>query len=577
MFVSNALFAQTDPVTIEVELSRSRVYVGDDLTYQVIVRGAENPPPPEVEFPSGVRAGYNGRSSHSFTTMRIINGRRQSVTDQRFSFQYTLTAIESGSIAIPSPKITINGQTITGQEISFDSALPTKSDSDEILITIERESIYLNETVEAECTWWIGNQTSDFSFASTMIPSTFQISPLEPPPGGQQTVRVIMNGEALIGVVMPGRHFGQDMTKLVFRFSVTPQEAGSFLLGPIRAVFTRHSGTGQNYRAYIESDSIPVVVKHVPIDGRPNGYAGAIGAYRVFTKASNSIVNVGDPIQLIYRVEGKEPMVGLNDAPNLAHLRGFKASSDGWRETLPKRSGIREFTTTIRAINAQVDEIPPIGFPSFHPETTSYQSYQSRPIPIVVQAVDVVTLSDAIVTGGLSVPNTSSSWEHIELTPLQPGLWAHGAASEILQENSFSYANLVRSPTVIAVAASGPVLFSITMLIGFVRNREHQQRRVLCRAYAHGRRLEKQGRTHESLCHYLAIALDMNPDSVAANDAFLLPINDECAQSTSQALSHGEAESCLNSSKNQETTPAVSSNLLRDIHTQVLHHRVEHT
>ena len=159
LFVSHSALAQATPVTVDVELSRSRVYVGDQLTYQVIVRGTDNPSSPQIEFPDSVRVSYNGRSSHSFTNMRIVNGKRQSVTDQRYSFQYTLTAVESGIITIPAPQITVNGQDITGQSSSFESTLPVHSDADEMLVFVERDKIYLNETVEVECTWWIGNQT----------------------------------------------------------------------------------------------------------------------------------------------------------------------------------------------------------------------------------------------------------------------------------------------------------------------------------------------------------------------------------------------------------------------------------
>ena len=580
LFVSHSALAQATPVTVDVELSRSRVYVGDQLTYQVIVRGTDNPSSPQIEFPDSVRVSYNGRSSHSFTNMRIVNGKRQSVTDQRYSFQYTLTAVESGIITIPAPQITVNGQDITGQSSSFESTLPVHSDADEMLVFVERDKIYLNETVEVECTWWIGNQTSDFSFASTKIPSSFQISPLAPPSGGEKTVRVTMNDIPLVGVVMTGQHFGQNMTKLVFRFSITPEETGSFHLGPIRAVFTRHSGTGQNFRAYIESESIPIQVQLVPSDGQPDGYAGAIGTYRVHTKASNSVVNVGDPIELTYRVVGDEPMAGLDDAPALNQLPGFsddfRASSEGWRESLPKKSGMREFTTTIRALNPEVDEIPAIGFSSFHPESNSYEIYQSSPIPIEVKAVEVVTLADAVVTGGLSGETISSpDVEHTELTPMQPGLWAHGSVAEILSERDYSYQALIRDPIVISATASGPILYAITMLLGVVRSRDKNHRRILCRAYAHSRQLEKQGQTYQSLRHYLATALDINTESIVSNDAFLLPIDRATAQRASDILSHDEAKPYLNS---ETHVPSITQapNLLKEIHTQILDHRLDH-
>ena len=121
---------QRDPVTVESEVSRLRVYVGDELTYQVIVRGADNPPMPEVEFPSSVVARYQGRSNQAFTSTRIINGRSRTVTDRRYSYQYALTAVDSGMLTIPAPVFEVDGQRYVGQAATFESLLPTRADTD---------------------------------------------------------------------------------------------------------------------------------------------------------------------------------------------------------------------------------------------------------------------------------------------------------------------------------------------------------------------------------------------------------------------------------------------------------------
>ena len=56
MMYSPLAMARNDQVSVEIELSRSSVYVGDELNYQIIVRGADNPTNPMVNFPDSINA-----------------------------------------------------------------------------------------------------------------------------------------------------------------------------------------------------------------------------------------------------------------------------------------------------------------------------------------------------------------------------------------------------------------------------------------------------------------------------------------------------------------------------------------
>lgn len=569
---ANSAFAQSDPVTIDVELSRKRVYVGDDLVMQVVVRGLENPAAPLIDFPESVRVVYNGRSSQSFTSLKVINGRRESVTDHLFRFQYTISVFEASQIEIPAPVIENLGQKYKGNATSFEAVFPTESTTDDIALEIMRSNIYLNESMEVECTWWISEETSELSFSSSLIPESFAIDPLEPPSGGQQRLRVMLNGEALIAVVMPGLYDGKEMTKLVFRFRLTPSQVGSFTLGPIRAVFTRRAGTGRNYRSYIETDPVSVAVEHVPAEGQPKGYEGAIGTYRVVTHASNTIVHVGDPITLTYQVFGDEPMFGIDRSPNLenqiAFQGQFKVASDGWRESKNRQSGMREFTTTIRPIHDRVTEIPPIGFSSFHPQSNSYEMSLSKSIPIDVQAVEVVTLSDAQVTGGLLNREDIANRDHVPLTKSHPGLWAHQTVDEILDEQAFSTLPSLMNPVSMSIAASGPTAFALSWIIVAFRRRGNQQSQVLCRAYRRCRKLKIAGKVEESFREYIAVVLSLNPDSVVAQDALMLPIHDVDARRVAEVLESQEYKKV--GDMDYRTDKPDIQGLLKSVHSQVL-------
>ena len=568
--------AQNNQVYVTTELSRERVYVGDEIIYQVIVRGGQSNSAPRVKFPDSVRAEFRGRSSHSSTGIRVINGRNRTVTDQNFSYQYRLTALEPGVVVIPAPSIEVNGQTYDGQEASFETVFPRESNDDEIEVSISRKQLYLNETAEVECVWWIANQTNEFSLSSTSIPESFQLRGLDPTTNGRQQVGFVIGDQQVIGVVDIGHHNGEELTKLSFRFSITPTQLGEFELGPIRAVFTRHEGTGNIYRAYTQADPIQIRVIDVPTQGRPSGYDGAIGTYWLDTTAANTKVNVGDPIGLTLRITGKEPMVGVNDAPDLNLLpefsEDFKVSSSGWREQLPRYDGMRVYETTIRALSDSVDEIPAITLPSFDPGTGDYKVYTSRPIPLEVSKVQVVTLSDALVTGGLESPDQQSeSIERVTLTDSMPGLWAHDSMEDMRDQTSFSLSQVMQDPVWIGVIASGPSVFLCSFVFVAARGRMDADARAINRAWRTSKGLDKKGQHAQALRTYLSAVLHINQDALVADDAKKLGLDPYDTQAVAQCLRaelapayQGDGEKQAGSNKDN-----VRTGLLTDIHTKI--------
>ena len=570
--------AQSDPVTVHAEVSRTRVYVGDELTYQVIVRGANNPPTPEVEFPDSVRARYQGRSNQAFTSTRVINGRSRTVTDRRYSYQYALTALDSGELTIPSPSVEIDGKRYVGPTTTFESLLPAEVEMDEMTISVERNDLYRNETVVVECSWWISAQTSGPSFSSSNLPRSFRITGLEPTSRGRDQISFELNGQQMLGILGTDSSDPLGRTRLIFRFSITPTETGTFDLGPIRAVFTRQANNGQGYKAYIESNAEQITVRDVPAEGRPEGYAGAIGAYQLKAQASNTVVNVGDPIVLTLKIESPEPMVGVDDAPDIARdLRftdRFKVSTDGWRELRPRQRGQRIYETTIRALNEHVDQIPPIKLPSFNPITGAYQVYQSNPIDLVVHPVQELTLSDAIITGDTAprMPQPQAV-ERAELTDAMPGLWAHGSADEILAQDGFSLADTLKHPGWIAALASGPAVFAFSLIIVVARGASDPQGRALHKAWKRSKALARQGKHAQAFRSYLAGALEINEDAVAAEDALGLPIDRDDAQLIAGLIADDEHGHYVGHDRQQEFSKPVPPGLLKQVHTQVKHHR----
>lgn len=570
--VALAQSGTNDQVTVDVVLSRSSVYVGDELAYQVIVRGAPPPQPPEVEFPDLVQAQFHGRSSQSFTSMQIINGVRRSVTDRSYIFQYTLTAMKEGRVEIPAPSVVVDGQRVMGEPTSFDSLLPVKSDQDALEIRLNRSRLYLNETVEVECVWWIAPNTSEFNLASSNIPDSFEVRAAQSQASGPNRVDFSLSGQSMTGIVDTDTRNGREMSRFTFRFTITPTQVGSFELGPMRSIFTRHTGTGNRFRAYVESNTIPLEVVEVPREGRPEHYSGAIGPYQLTARASNTNVNVGDPIKLTLRVQGDEPMVGINDAPDLSErpefAKRFKIDSEGWREVSPLKPGMRLYEITIRALDEDVSEIPTIDIPSFIPKTEQFTVFKTDPIPLAVTGVREVTLADAMVSRSNSEPRQAPAerTDRIELTPIAPGLWAHASTQDMLNQPAFNLAQTLTHPGWQATLATPPALFCLAWLtVSYTRSR-NEERVTLLRAYAAAKRCKGAA----SLRTYIAQTQSIDTNAVTASDARTLPIEPDLLAKVYALLLQDESGTQHSSSSSES-----AFDLLRAVHTQCLAHLKE--
>ncbi|MDF1808797.1 MAG: BatD family protein [Phycisphaerales bacterium] len=580
LFLSTPIaYGQNQEVIVETEVSRERVYVGDKIVYQVLVYSPDDPAMPVIEFPDSTRVEFRGRSSQSYTTMELVDGRRRSITRQRFSYQYSLSAIEPGLISIPAPVFEINGQTVSGTEAQFESILPSKSDSDRVVIKIDRTDLYLNESITVECTWWIGDNTSDFNLSSSDIDDSFEILGVDSNIVGSQRVGFELGGQRVVGTVV--QDASQGSTKLVFQISITPTKLGIFEFGPIRVVFTRNTGTGSSFRSYTESDPIQIKVIEVPKRNQPTDYSGAIGNFRVQTKASNSRVNVGDPIELTLRIIGDEPMTGIQNAPNLnlykEFAQHFKISSEGWRESLPRKAGLRDYSITIRATDSSVDEIPAIGVPSFNPTTQEYRTYASNPIPLQVNAVEEITLSDAVISGN-STPDQQviESKDRVELTTASPGLWAHQSADQIAssislgRSTNFQLSTYLTDPRWISVIATGPSIFLLSILIVAVNGNRQTDAYEARKAWKKSKSFLRAGNSSAAIRVYLSGVLGMNQDAVTREDVSRLVISSQCSDQLTQMMMGSEKTKWDEQSQAQDISKSDVETLLREVHRQVI-------
>ncbi len=107
---------------------------------------------------------------------------------------------------------------------------------------------------------------------------------------------------------LPSREVGGARYRpFIFARALFPLRAGLLVIPPARLSYTLGSAGTMFGRQERQSTSTParsVVVRELPVEGRPASFAGAVGVYALSATVDKGAGRVGDAVQLSVRVEG---------------------------------------------------------------------------------------------------------------------------------------------------------------------------------------------------------------------------------------------------------------------------------
>ena len=184
---------------------------------------------------------------------------------------------------------------------------------------------------------------------------------------------------------------GRTFTVLQVERAWRPARAGEIVLPPPVLRFryaTRFRGDFFSGRqpvdpadAEVTGNSLVVRIRALPEAGRPAGFRGAVGRFRVRAEADRDEAAVGESIKVTLLIEGDGDLAGF-DPPRLDDLPGFHvygAIDD--RNATPRR-----VTYDLSLLSASVTEIPGIPFAWFDPAPPGrYVLSRTAPIPLAVR------------------------------------------------------------------------------------------------------------------------------------------------------------------------------------------------
>lgn len=463
-------------VTVRVEVETRDVYAGESFLMQIVVDGADDAEPPDLAGIDGFAVEYLGASNNSSQSISFVNGRMQRTVHKGLVFTWRLTPTRTGRLIVPAFDVKAGGGSFQTRAVSISAREPEETNDFKLRVRLSRESCFVGEPVVLTVTWFLRRDVQDFRFTAPLLESDdFRFADpevaIDP---NRRYFRIPLGGDEVIAEKGKGMLDGESWATLTFSKAIIPLRSGLFRLPPLIVqceAGTGFSGRGDLFDRFfnddffrtsrtrpkkyvVPSNELVLEVKALPAAGRPPGFAGHVGVYRISASASPTEVSVGDPITLTITLEGPDYLGGV-ELPPLAGQPGFEERfripderADGRIEGKKK-----VFTQTIRALRDDVTEIPPVGLVYFDTAEERYETAASEPIPITVKPTRVVTAADAEGIAGAPSAAPIERWKE--------GIAYNYEGPATTEPQSAGIGAILSRPAWLALLALPPVVWAL--------------------------------------------------------------------------------------------------------------------
>ncbi len=461
-------------VTVRVELPQ-KIYIGDTVDLSIAVTGSRNVEPPDLSALKDFEAVYRAPQDSSSTMTTIINGRVSTKTTINFSHLYALTPRHAGPCEFPPLSVVVDGRSYTTAPIPIIVAEPTLATDFKLALSSTITTAYVGQPIVLTLVWSLGRDVRD---ATLSLPISGPDHDAMPGPLTRQ-----LTGNERGGVVqlrlngLPVPAIFQNNTLTIDRV-IVPTKPGVLIIGPARADFLVVTGQRERHpldsifedrsiteRQFSTTPQLAIPISELPTAGKPANFSGLVGTYTINASADVTNVSVGDPINLSIGISGPYPL-SLVPALDLSRQSSISKQFRVPREpALPLlTSSAAAFSTMIRARNPEVKEIGPISLSFFDPESKTYKSASTRPIPITVHASSTVTLPDEPEDAPPAAP---------ALDKRPGGLPDIDRSTSHMRGDTFNITHKLRSPTTITILALPPLLCALAAgIIALLRARQ---------------------------------------------------------------------------------------------------------
>ncbi len=485
--VSFPLFSADIEIAAVVE--KNNLSIGESFIYQIQIKGSDNASDfpkdnwSDPDFTNSFNVKFLGGQNNSSRQISIINGRRKEIINTAYIISWSLTALKSGTLIIPSISITIEDNKFTTRSIKIESSEAEESENLKLIVTFDKEKAFVGEPLILTFKWYIGMNINEFVYSVPFFQdenfSFHDQTVSDPDPSS--LVRFPVDGRSVNAVQGKGTLRGKSFTTITFSKLVIPKTQGNFAIpGSVISVSAQISRGGRGsdlfssffssfspeYEQFtVPSNDLSLMVMALPSEGKPDNFTGYIGELNIETSAVPLNVRVGDPITFSMRISGPKNIADW-DSPDLNKqyelAANFKMPSEMSAGKIEGNSIV--FSQTIRSLNDTVTQIPALEIPYFDTSKGVYNIARSEAIPIVV------VKGSAVRVEGTTSSNSSVIQQEI-VPASNNGINFNYIDNKILENQSFGLKVFGQFPVSLLIIL--PPLFFLGVLIYLItKNRK---------------------------------------------------------------------------------------------------------
>lgn len=486
--------------SLDVNVSRDRVYLGESFLLEARIGGTDSPQPPDLSAIKDCAIELLGSQQLNYSRHFNINGKVHREVFRGRSFTFKLTPTAAGELVTGPVKASVAGTPLSASGPTVSVTGVSKQDTVSVSVTASRDTVLVDEPFDIRVSIRIRRLPGPFAGTDPLFPNEpphleaeflnpRDINGLKGPdyqtllnerivprnqPGfslNNYTVQAdifdfsaIMSPQGVPARFKLEREAVDKDGKAYWEYSLTvpftPVTEGSYTFGPVVfkgnvPVSVSPEGNAKGASIFAIGPAAIVRVIPPPEKDRPDSYIGAIGSNLVVEAALDTqSCRVGDPLTLTLTVSGAIQMKNLSP-PRLSLQTNLVDHFEIYDDSVQtvKQDAQRQYAFTIRPRHAGSFELPPIEVSYYDAVDRAYRTARSTPLALKVRPAAEITAAEVI---GGSTNRTIILQQREEASMRPAGMRMDAAISEP--------APLLGSPLRLLLAAvAGPLVFGISL------------------------------------------------------------------------------------------------------------------
>lgn len=392
--------AQGQQVTLQAQVDKTQVRMGENIRLQIIVQGTQDTPQPQIPRTKDFNLSYHGQSSQ----FKMVNGK----TTSSITYTYTVFPLREGEFSIGPVQMVYKRKKLRSNAIRIKVlSANTKLDEPRPVILralISNKSPYYNEQIIF--TLQFARRVDVFN-ARVEMPTFdgFWAEDL----GEQREVQRVIEGHTYMVTELRKALFPSKIGKLTIEPTlihceiVLPRQRGQ--RDPLDAFFfgSRHRTKPET----LSSSALEINVKPLPEKGKPDNFYPLVGKIKLVANLSKRKLEAGDSSTYTITIIGNANIrdAALIDPPQNGN---FKIYDDKpIVEFKPQENsllGRKVFKKAIVPLNPGKQELPAFKINYFNPNTKRYETVQTKPLSLTVTASAEKEKLHAIVSSPGTAP-----------------------------------------------------------------------------------------------------------------------------------------------------------------------------